>query len=118
MRPRDFITFVCGAAVTWPVVARAEQTAIPLIGFLSSRAFMTPDIWLMRSALAYRLTDTSRGRTSRSNTVGRRATMIVFPRLQRNSQPGCGAGYDRGRTIRTGGESRHVLDTNRVHDRG
>ena len=46
---------------------------------------MTPDIWLMRSALAYRLTDTSRGRTSRSNTVGRRATMIVFPRLQRNS---------------------------------
>ena len=39
MKRRDFITFVCGAAVTWPVVARAEQPAIPLIGFLSSRAF-------------------------------------------------------------------------------
>ena len=46
---------------------------------------MIPDIWLMRSALAYRLTDTSRGKTSRSNTVGPRASMIVFPRLQRNS---------------------------------
>ena len=46
---------------------------------------MIPDIWLMRSALAYRLTDTSKGKTSRSNTVGPRASMIVFLRLQRNS---------------------------------
>ena len=46
---------------------------------------MIPDIWLMRFALAYRLTDTSKGKTSRSNTVGPRASMIVFLRLQRNS---------------------------------
>src|SRR5215469_13852766 len=39
MRRREFITFVCGAAVTWPVAVRAEQPATPLIGFLSSRAF-------------------------------------------------------------------------------
>src|SRR5690348_5330748 len=46
---------------------------------------MTPNIWLKRSTLDYKLTDTSTGRTSRSNTVGPTATMIVFPFLLRNS---------------------------------
>ena len=39
MKRREFITILSGVAVTWPIVARAEQPAIPLIGFLSSRAF-------------------------------------------------------------------------------
>ena len=45
LRRRDFITIVGGSAAIWSFAARAQQPALPVVGFLGSA---TPDAWAQR----------------------------------------------------------------------
>src|SRR5262249_41840262 len=52
MRRREFISLLGGAAVMWPLTARAQQPAMPVVGWLNSG--LASDPFFMSLASAFR----------------------------------------------------------------
>jgi hypothetical protein len=81
MRRREFITLLGGAA-TWPMAARAQQPALPVIGFLAVGTRSDIDLALPGFRQGLREAASPRVRTSPLNTAGQKIRSTGCRRLR------------------------------------
>jgi putative ABC transport system substrate-binding protein len=82
IRRREFIAVFGGTAVSWPFGATAQQSSMPVIGFLNggSHASNAQHVVAFRQGLAE--AGYIEAKTWLSNTAGQKANLAVCPRSQ------------------------------------